>query len=236
MNNINILLVEDDIEINRLVQKYLAKENYNVDPVFDGQQALEQFRTREYHLVILDLMIPRVDGYEVLRRIRERNHLPVLILSAKTEEMDKVLGLGLGADDYLTKPFNKGELMARVKAQLRRYLYFKNKSKNNNDEDNKVLRYKGLSLNLSTYQVQRGEDVLELTPKEFELLKLFLSNPGQVFSKSQIFNQVWDDNYYSDDNTVMVHIRRLRKKIEVDPSDPTYIQTVWGIGYKLGGE
>jgi DNA-binding response OmpR family regulator len=231
MDNINILVVEDDKEINMLVTRYLKKEGYNVYSAYDGREALKKFCERQYHSIILDIMLPEIDGIEVMRRIREKSTTPIIILSAKGEEMDKILGLGLGADDYVTKPFSIGELTARVKAHLRRNIYF-NKSEEDCEED--ILTHGNVKLDLNNYKaIKNGQDI-KLTAKEFELIKLFFTEKNRVFTKAQIFNQVWGEDYISDENTVMVHIRRVRAKIEDDPSKPKYIQTVWGIGYKLG--
>lgn len=231
MNSARILIIEDDVEINQLVAKYLTKEGFDTDSVYDGRDALSYISNHEYQLIILDLMLPNVDGQEVLRKIREKKTIPVIILSAKDREMDKIQGLGLGADDYLTKPFTIGELIARVKAQLRRYMDF---NPDVNGVGSKVLKYGDLELDPSTCEVTVGGQKKPLTAKEFGILKLFLSNPIRVFTKSQIFQAVWQEESMSDDNTVMVHINRLRTKIEKDPSNPVYLQTVWGFGYKLG--
>ncbi|HZD60823.1 MAG TPA: response regulator transcription factor [Anaerolineae bacterium] len=230
MTTIGILIIEDDQEINHLIARYLQKEGYVTHSAYDGEDALSWLAEQSFQLVILDLMIPRIEGYEVLRRIREKDNIPVLILSAKSEEIDKMLGLDLGADDYITKPFSMGELIARVRAQLRRYLILNNAS----IDTLQILKYKDLELDLGTCEVRIGGKVKPLTAKEFELLKLFMSSPTRVFTKSHIFKAVWKDDFISDENTIMVHIRRLRTKIEEDPSNPQYIQTVWGIGYKLG--
>ncbi len=230
MENVNILVIEDDEEINHLVCTYLKKEGYNVYSAFDGEEALLQYAKREYHLVLLDVMIPKIDGIEVMRKIREKSMVPIIILSAKDEEIDKVVGLRMGADDYITKPFSMAELLARVQSQLRRNFYFK---KEDVVKEKNIL-YGEIYLDFNRYQVIKKEENIPLTAKEFEILKLFLKNPNRVFTKSQIFDQVWKEEYMCDENTVMVHIRRLRTKIEEDPSSPQYIQTVWGIGYKLG--
>jgi len=227
-----ILIVEDDIEINQLVTKYLGKEGFDVHSAYDGKEALAYIYDHEYQLVVLDLMLPHVNGHEVLRKIRAKGVVPVIILSAKDSETDKILGLEHGADDYLTKPFTIGELMARVKAQLRRYTDFYSDAVGFAAE---VIRHGNLELNLNTFEVTVSGQRKPLTAKEFAILKLFLTNPARVFTKSQIFEGVWQEESISDDNTVMVHINRLRAKIEQDPSNPVHIQTVWGFGYKLGG-
>ena len=228
MENPNILIVEDDQEINNLICDALKKENYNVVQALDGRQALEKYNNN-IQLVILDLMLPYVDGIEVLRKIREKSNLPVIILSAKDEEADKVIGLSMGADDYIIKPFFVRELTARVKAQLRRYVDY-----NSSEVQNSILQHDELKLDTLNYKIFKNDEELNLTKKEFELLKLFLSNPNRVFTKAQIFKSVWENEYLNDDNTVMVHIKRLRNKIEDNPNNPKYIVTVWGIGYKLG--
>jgi DNA-binding response OmpR family regulator len=231
MQSARILVIEDDAEINQLVTKYLNKEGFDTQSVHNGKEAITHISSQEYQLIILDLMLPKVDGLEVLRKIREKKTLPVIVLSAKDREMDKIRALELGADDYITKPFTIGELIARVKAQLRRFMDFNSDS---GAAEPKVLKYGDLELDMSTYEVSAGGQKKPLTAKEFAILKLFLSNPTRVFSKSQIFQVVWQDDSMADDNTVMVHINRIRTKIERDMSNPEYIQTVWGIGYKLG--
>lgn len=227
MEKSKILIVEDDEEINNLIFHALKKEGYDIVQFFDGREAIEKY-DNTFNLVILDLMLPYVDGMEVLRQIRTVNNAPVIILSAKAEETDRIIGLGMGADDYVVKPFSTRELTARVKAQLRRYVYY------NEDKQKLILQHGELKLDASNYKVFKQNKELNLTPKEFELLKFFLSNPDRVFTKAQIFNNVWEDDYVNDDNTVMVHVKRLRNKIEDNPNDPKYILTVWGIGYKLG--
>ena len=228
MEKPNILVVEDDEEINNLITEALIKESYNIIQAFDGKQAIEKYN-KDYQLVILDLMIPYFDGIEVLRRIRALSTVPVIILSAKDEETDRIIGLSMGADDYMVKPFSVRELVARAKAQLRRYVDY-----NSIETKDTILRHNDLKLDILNYKVLKNEQELSLRPKEFELLKLFMSNPSRVFTKAQLFNSVWDNEYLNDDNTVMVHIKRLRNKIEDNPNEPKYIQTVWGIGYKLG--
>lgn len=178
--------------------------------------------------------MPKVDGIEVCRRIRKESNVPILMLTAKDQEVDKVLGLGIGADDYITKPFSINEVIARIKALLRRFLILG--SKEELRENQATIAFKDLTIDVKKYTLTIAEKEIPLTAKEFELLKFLASHPGQVFTKTQLFRNVWGSNYIEDDNTVMVHIRKLRKKIEADPSKPQYIQTVWGIGYKFVGD
>jgi DNA-binding response OmpR family regulator len=226
-----ILIVEDDAEINQLITRYLQKEGYSTHSVFNGKDAVNYISNQGCHLVILDLMLPKLDGQEVLREVRKMSTVPVIILSAKDRETDKILGLELGADDYITKPFTIGELTARVKAQLRRSTKW---NTDGDPADAKIIRRGDLELNMGTYEVNVAGVSKALTSKEFAILKLFMDNPSRVFTKAQIFENVWKEESLSDDNTVMVHINRLRSKIEENSSNPVYIQTVWGFGYKLG--
>lgn len=228
-----MLIADDEKEIRDLLKTYLKRECYEVDVAVDGEDALGLFEQNHYHLVILDVMMPKIDGIEVCRRMRNHTNVPILMLTAKDLEGDKILGLSIGADDYITKPFSVNEVLARIKAMLRRYLVLGSESRS---DEQSLIQFKGLTINLKTYTVTAGGQEISLTAKEFELLKFFASNPGQVFTKTQLFRNAWSDQYIEDDNTVMVHIRRLRKKIEPDPSDPQFIQTVWGIGYKFVGE
>ncbi|MBD8500860.1 response regulator transcription factor [Paenibacillus sp. CAU 1523] len=225
-----ILAVEDDLEISKLIVKTLSEENYKVDSVYDGRSACEVLRNQVYHLVILDLMLPDMDGWDVLRWIRNHMNIPVLILTARDSEADTILGLNLGADDYLTKPYHVGELIARVNAQLRRYLKLNEQS----PKESSILHHGELTLNCHTCEATVRNQTISLTAKEFAILELLMRSPKQIYSKSQIFAAIWHDDYTSDDNTVMVHIRRLREKIEENPSQPVYIQTIWGIGYRMG--
>lgn len=229
MKKTNILVIEDDLQINELVTTYLRKEGYLVASVQDGRAAVESIHKEQYELVILDIMLPEIDGTEVLRIIRERHRMPVIIISAKDQEIDKIIGLGLGADDYITKPFPMGELLARVKAQLRRYMYF-----NAEGEETKSVTIGELELNIDSHEVKKNGEVVILTNKEYELLELLMTNPKKVFTKNQLLDRIWGSDYLSDENTLVVHIRRLRAKIEDNPSEPVYVQTIWGIGYKLG--
>lgn len=233
MKDIRILIADDDKEIRNLLKIYLERELYMVDTAINGEEALYLFNQNKYNLVILDLMMPKIDGIEVCKKLRDKTNVPILMLTAKDHEVDKILGLSIGADDYITKPFSIHEVIARVKALMRRFLVL---GSNNTAQEKTTLSFKGLTINLNTYTVHTNKEEISLTGKELELLKFFTSNPGQVFTKTQLFRNVWDDNYIEDDNTVMVHIRKLRKKIEIDPSNPKFIQTIWGIGYKFVGE
>ncbi|WP_027099730.1 response regulator transcription factor [Clostridium paraputrificum] len=223
-----ILLVEDEKEISLMVKNYLTKEGYIVDTAFNGEEGLFQFRQKDYSLVILDIMMPKMDGIELIKRIREKSNVPAIILSAKDGEIDKALGLGFGADDYVAKPFSMVELSARVKAAIRRATEYSNEEV----KQNKVIKVDNLIIDINNYSVKRGDEDLKLTNKEFEIFKLFLTNPNIVFTKEQIYRQVWEDEFMGDDNIINVHIRRLREKVERDPSKPKYIKTLWGIGYK----
>ncbi|GAB6456737.1 MULTISPECIES: response regulator transcription factor [Bacillus] len=233
MKDIRILIADDDKEIRNLLKIYLERELYMVDTAINGDEALQLFNQNNYNLVILDLMMPKVDGIEVCRKLRDKKNVPILMLTAKDHEVDKILGLSIGADDYIAKPFSIHEVIARVKALMRRSLVL---GSDTNIQEKTTLTFNGLLIDLNTYTVHTNKEEINLTGKELELLKFFTSNPGQVFTKTQLFRNVWDNNYIEDDNTVMVHIRKLRKKIEVDPSNPKFIQTVWGIGYKFVGE
>ncbi|WP_144597667.1 response regulator transcription factor [Bacillus cereus] len=233
MKDIRILIADDDKEIRNLLKIYLERELYMVDTAINGEEALHLFNQNNYNLVILDLMMPKIDGIEVCKKLRDKTNIPILMLTAKDHEVDKILGLSIGADDYITKPFSIHEVIARVKALMRRFLVL---GSNNTAQEKTTLSFKGLTINLNTYTVHTNKEEISLTGKELELLKFFTSNPGQVFTKTQLFRNVWDYNYIEDDNTVMVHIRKLRKKIEIDPSNPKFIQTIWGIGYKFVGE
>ncbi|MEY8351619.1 response regulator transcription factor [Bacillus cereus] len=233
MEDIRVLIADDEKEIRDLLKKYLERELYIVDIAVDGEKALHLFEQNKYNLIILDLMMPKVDGIEVCRRLRNKTNIPILMLTAKDQEVDKILGLSIGADDYITKPFSVNEVIARIKALMRRFLVL---GSNASTQEKTLLTFKGLTIDVNKYTVNVNDADISLTGKELELLKFFASNPEQVFTKTQLFRNVWNSNYIEDDNTVMVHIRKLRKKIETDPSNPKFIQTVWGIGYKFVGE
>ena len=225
-----ILLVEDDIEISTMLKNFLITENFEVITALDGESACEKFFSDNFSLVLLDLMIPKMNGIEVMSKIREHNTVPIIIISAKDTDSDKTLGLGLGADDYITKPFSVTEVLARIKANIRRSTQYAMGT----SMEQLVITQGVLSMNLNDYSVKKNGKEIELTAKEFEILKLLLQNPKKVYTKEQIYSLVWNDAYLGDENAVNVHISRLRTKIEDNPRDPQYIITVWGIGYKLG--
>ena len=225
-----ILLVEDDAEICSMLKTYLERENFEVAAACDGRQAVQMFSEERFDLVLLDLMIPKISGMDVLQKIRSQSVVPVIILSAKASETDKTLGLGLGADDYITKPFSLAEVLARVRAALRRTLQYDAEPV----REPQVLKAGDLSMNLEDYSVTKAGERIELTAKEFAILKLLMKNPKRVYTKEQIYSLVWNDEYFGDENAVNVHISRLRNKLEGDPRRPEYVVTVWGIGYKLG--
>lgn len=232
----HILFVEDDRAISGMVGPYLAKEGYRVSYAYDGTEAERLFEEQpsRYDLVILDLMLPRRSGLEVLKTIRSASLVPVLILSAKDGEVDKALGLELGADDYVSKPFSLIELIARVRAIIRRSNYSKSSVQvSDSPVRDEVIRVGGIVMNLETYGVERDGLPVKLTSKEFGILKLLAEHPGRVYTKTQIYASVWNDAFIGDDNIINVHMRRLREKLEEDPSDPRYIKTLWGLGYKL---
>lgn len=228
-----ILLIEDDQSISEMVQDYLIREGYEITAVFDGIEAEKAFARNTYDLVLLDLMLPGRSGTDVLQLIRQQSLVPVLIMSAKDSDVDKALGLGFGADDYITKPFSMIELAARVKAAIRRAGYH-SASEQQSETTSKPIHIGELAIDLDNFSVNKGGEEVKLTAKEFNILKLFATNPTRVFTKAQVYGFVWNDDYFGDENVINVHMRRLREKIEDDPSHPKYIQTLWGIGYKLG--
>lgn len=230
--NEKILLVEDDSSIAEMVVNFLQKEGMSIQHTADGNLAKEIITTHTFDLILLDLMLPGMDGIELLKQIREQNYTPVLILSARDSDLDKALGLGFGADDYLAKPFSLVELSARIKAVLRRVTQYTKTSIQHTEST--ALEFHDLVLDEKTFRVQKGERELKLTSKEFQILKLFMKEPKRAFSKEQIYRLVWKEDFFADENAIQVHISRLREKIEDDPASPRYIQTVWGIGYRMG--
>lgn len=226
-----ILIVEDDDDIRNMIGEALEQPDYQILMALDGREALETFRyQKRIDLIILDLMLPKIDGLTVLRRIRESSTVPVLILSAKNGEYEKVLGLEYGADDYITKPFSVIELQARVKAFLRRATQYQTLS----SEEEKILVIEDLTIELNNLVVKKKGEIINLTAKEFSILTLFAAHPDKVYTKVQLYQEIWGDDFLNDENVINVNIRRLREKIEDNPSKPMYIKTVWGIGYKLG--
>lgn len=232
MDKQKILIVDDEKEIADLIEIYLTNEGYDVLKAYSGLDALKLLERESIHLIILDIMMPDIDGLEVCRRIRKEKNIPILMLSAKSEDMDKILGLTTGADDYLTKPFNPLELLARVKSQLRRFIYL-NPQRLNADVEKEEIIISGLAINKNTHTVTLFDQDINLTPIEFDILFLLANNPGKVFTVDEIFHKVWKEDYLESDNTVRVHIRKIREKIESDPKKPFFIKTVWGVGYKL---
>ncbi|MCR8630240.1 response regulator transcription factor [Paenibacillus radicis (ex Xue et al. 2023)] len=231
MKSITILIADDEAVIADLIELHLEKEGYRCIKVYDGQEAISAVQTHSIDLAILDIMMPKLDGYEVTRQIREQHHFPIIFLSAKATDLDKIAGLIRGADDYVTKPFNPMELVARVNAQLRRSTQF-----NQSTQANKLaLEAGGLLIHLEERTVFLYGKPIELTPKEFDILYLLASYPKKVFSAENIFQQVWGDAYYEGTNTVMVHIRTLRKKLGEDIHKNKLIKTVWGVGYTFNG-
>lgn len=232
MDKQNVLIVEDEKEIADLIEIYLVNEGYHVVKANTGMAALDILDREAVQLVILDIMMPGgIDGLEVCRRIRQENNIPILMLSAKSEDMDKIMGLATGADDYMTKPFNPLELIARVKSQLRRYIQLNPQSVHPVKEDE--ISSNGLTINKRTHKVILFNQEINLTPIEFDILLLLASNPGKVFTVDEIFEKVWKEDYLESDNTVRVHIRKIREKMEVDSKKPFFIKTVWGVGYKF---
>lgn len=224
-----VLFVEDNIEICEMLGGYLTAENFEVDCAYDGEQACQMFTSNTYHIVLLDLMIPKISGMDVMKYIRKSSTVPIIIISAKDTEVDKTLGLGLGADDYITKPFSVVEVLARVKANIRRTTEYAAPI-----QEPEELSFRSLKMDLSNHTVTKNGVLLELTAKEFDILKLLLQNPKRVYTKAQIYSLIWNDVYVGDENAVNVHISRLRNKIEDNPRSPECVLTVWGIGYKLG--
>ncbi|NLM44830.1 MAG: response regulator transcription factor [Clostridiales bacterium] len=229
LNKETVLIVDDEKEISDLIEIYLKNDGYNVLKAYDGLEAIKILEEKEVHLIILDIMMPKMDGIQACMKIREEKNMPIIMLSAKSQDMDKIIGLSTGADDYVTKPFNPLELMARVKSQLRRYTRLNTPVQKKKD----VIEIGNISINVATHEVIVDGKEVKLTPKEFDILELLARNKGIVFSTQKIFESVWKEDYLESDNTVMVHIRKIREKIELDPRKPQYIKTVWGVGYKF---
>lgn len=224
-----ILVCDDDREINRAICKFLETENYKTISAFDGQQVLEFIRRSPIDLIVLDIMMPRLDGLSALKLLREEKNIPIIILSAKSEETDKILGLSLGADDYITKPFSSAELVARIRSALRRYKTLGDIHQQNLAE----ITIRDLTLDTLSKTLRVGGEAVHLTATEYKIMELLMKHAGQVFSAEQIYESVWSEPAYGVENTVMVHIRRIREKTEINPKEPNYLKVVWGIGYKI---
>ena len=229
MEKIGILVVDDEADIANLVEIYLVSDGYQVYKANNALDGLNILKKEDIKLALIDIMMPGMDGMEMCRRIRETSNIPIIMISAKSSELDKIMGLGNGADDYVTKPFSPLELTARVKSQLRRYTTFNPSA----DKDEAVLSIRDITINKNTHEVLVGEEEVKLTPIEFDILYLLASHPGKVFSTDEIFTQVWNEEVYEANNTVMVHIRRLRGKLKEDDRENKIISTVWGVGYKI---
>ena len=225
-----ILVCDDDKEIVEAIEIYLTQEGYEVLKAYDGEEAIQTLKKEHVDLLIMDVMMPRLDGIRATLKIREENSLPIIILSAKSEDADKILGLNIGADDYVTKPFNPLELVARAKSQLRRYTQLGSTVQ---DEKKEVYEVGGLSINDELKEVTVDGESVRLTPIEYNILLLLVKNQGKVFSIDQIYESIWEEEAIGADNTVAVHIRHIREKIEINPKEPRYLKVVWGIGYKI---
>ncbi|MFQ8999310.1 response regulator transcription factor [Allofournierella massiliensis] len=224
-----ILVVDDDADIVNAVRLYLEKEGFCVYGASDGFEALDVLEQRTVHLILMDVMMPRMDGFSAILRIRQKRNLPILVMSAKTEDSDKVLGLSIGADDYISKPFSPTELVARVKSHLRRYLTL-----GGAQSGGPLVRVGRLEYDFEAHQLTADGEPVRLTPTETRIMELFFRSPGRVFSAEEIYAGAWGEgNVYAPENTVMVHIRRIREKIELNPKEPEYVKVVWGLGYKL---
>ncbi len=226
---IHILVCDDDREIVDAIEIYLSQDGYQIFKAYDGEQAVEIIEKEEIHLLIMDIMMPKLDGIRATLKIRENSSIPIILLSAKSEDTDKILGLNIGADDYITKPFNPLELVARVKSNLRRYT-----SLGSMDSGNKaVYQVGGLVVNDENKQVFVDDELVKMTPIEYNILLLLIKNQGKVFSINEIYESIWNEDAIGADNTVAVHIRHIREKIEINPKEPRYLKVVWGVGYKI---
>ena len=228
----HVLVVEDDEQIRDGIEIYLKSQGYEVSKAADGIEGLEKLREREVHLAIIDVMMPRMDGIHMVMKLRKEYDFPVIMLSAKSEEVDKIMGLNMGADDYVTKPFQPLELLARVNSHLRRYKRFMEMSAADKNEPENVYRIGGVELNEDTKEVLVDGEPVKMTPMEFKILSLLMRNPGRVFSAEEIYERVWNERAINTD-TVMVHVRKIREKIEYNPKEPKYLKVVWGVGYKI---
>ena len=228
----NILVCDDDREIVDAIEIYLSQDGYKIYKAYDGEQAIQILDKEDIHLLIMDIMMPKLDGIRATLKIREYSSIPIIILSAKSEDTDKILGLNIGADDYICKPFNPLELVARVKSNLRRYTSLGSLT----GENKAIYQVGGLILNDDTKQVTVDDEPVKMTPIEYNILLLMMKNQGRVFSINQIYESIWNEDAIGADNTVAVHIRHIREKIEINPKDPRYLKVVWGVGYKIDKE
>ena len=228
----NILVCDDDKEIVDAIEIYLSQDGYKIYQAYDGEQAIQILDKEEIHLLIMDIMMPKLDGIRATLKIREYSSIPIIILSAKSEDTDKILGLNIGADDYICKPFNPLELVARVKSNLRRYTSLGSLT----GENKAIYQVGGLVLNDDTKQVTVDDEPVKMTPIEYNILLLLMKNQGRVFSINQIYESIWNEDAIGADNTVAVHIRHIREKIEINPKEPRYLKVVWGVGYKIDKE
>ncbi|SHN88154.1 response regulator transcription factor [Desulfitobacterium chlororespirans] len=224
----NILIIEDDVNIAELERDYLQLNGYKVDIVLDGATGLKKAVSGTYDILIVDLMLPQLDGFEIIKEVRKKLEIPIIVLSARSEDIDKIRGLDYGADDYLTKPFSPAELMARIRSHLKRYERLTGKH-----QSSEVINHRGLEINTASHKVYVNGKEVQFTAKEYELLLFFASNPNILFSKERIFDLLWGAESYGDLATVPVHIQKIRKKIERDPANPEYIETIWGTGYRF---
>ncbi len=230
----NILVVDDDKEIVKAIEIYLKREGYNVIKAYDGLEAVKKVNENLVHLVILDIMMPNKDGLSALKEIRKEKSIPVILLSAKSEDYDKIAGLDIGADDYITKPFNPLELVARVNSSIRRYVKLGSiENSNNNEKSEKIYKVGELELNDDTKKVIADGKDIKLTATEYNILKFLLKNKGKVYSISEIYENVWNEDSLAAENIIAVHIRHIREKIEINPKEPKYLKVIWGIGYKI---
>ena len=229
MAQYHILVVDDDKEIVDSISIFLQNDGYYVIKAYDGMEAMERLNDNEVHLILLDVMMPKMDGIKALLKIREKRNIPVILVSAKSEDTDKIIGLNMGADDYITKPYNPLELLARVKSQLRRYTTLGNMDQKNGN----VIQVGSLRLDTDKKELTVDEEAIKLTPIEYKIVELFMNNLGRVFSIDEIYEKVWNEPSFNADNVVAVHIRRIREKIEINPKEPKYLNVVWGIGYKI---
>ncbi len=228
----NILVCDDDREIVDAIEIYLSQDGYKIYKAYDGEQAIQILDKEDIHLLIMDIMMPKLDGIRATLKIREYSSIPIIILSAKSEDTDKILGLNIGADDYICKPFNPLELVARVKSNLRRYTSLGSLT----GENKAIYQVGGLILNDDTKQVTVDDETVKMTPIEYNILLLLMKNQGRVFSINQIYESIWNEDAIGADNTVAVHIRHIREKIEINPKEPRYLKVVWGVGYKIDKE